>query len=90
MLFGCSLHAKQVAAAERLASIVDMTNETVGDAISDMLLVETVLHSRGWLCHDWLLTYTDLPNRLAKVTVKVSAVLYLTNIYTTPIAPITL
>ncbi|XP_054258516.1 phosphoacetylglucosamine mutase [Macrosteles quadrilineatus] len=59
-----------VAAAEKLAYIVDMTNETVGDALSDLLLVETVLHSRGWDIQDWLHMYTDLPYRLVKVKVK--------------------
>lgn len=66
-----SLPSKQLVAAERLASVVDVTNETVGDALSDLLLVETILQSRGWDTRDWLLTYTDLPNRLAKVSVKV-------------------
>jgi len=50
---------------------MDMTNETVGDAFSDMLIVETVLCERGWSLRDWYGTYSDLPNRLAKVTVKV-------------------
>lgn len=66
------LSPAKVCAAEKLASVVDMTNETVGDAVSDLLLVETVLHYRGWDVRDWLLTYTDLPNRLTKVSVKVS------------------
>lgn len=48
-----------------------MTNETVGDAYSDMLIVETVLCERGWSLTDWYSTYSDLPNRLTKVTVKV-------------------
>lgn len=49
-----------------------MINQTVGDAISDMLLVETVLHARGWDIQRWEQTYTDLPNRQLKVVVKVS------------------
>uniref|UniRef100_A0A1B6KB84 Phosphoacetylglucosamine mutase n=1 Tax=Graphocephala atropunctata TaxID=36148 RepID=A0A1B6KB84_9HEMI len=65
-----SMSASRVAAAERLAYMVDLTNETVGDALSDLLLVETVLHSRGWDVTDWLHTYTDLPNRLMKVEVQ--------------------
>lgn len=51
---------------------MDMTNETVGDAYSDMLIVETVLCDRGWNLKDWCNTYKDLPNRLMKVTVKVN------------------
>uniref|UniRef100_A0A4Y0BMN9 Phosphoacetylglucosamine mutase n=1 Tax=Anopheles funestus TaxID=62324 RepID=A0A4Y0BMN9_ANOFN len=53
--------------AGRLLQIIDLTNETVGDAISDMLLVETVLHAKGWNLDDWLASYTDLPNVLEKV-----------------------
>ena len=37
--------------------------QTVGDAISDMLLVETVLHAKGWSAGDWISAYDDLPNR---------------------------
>lgn len=58
-------------ALEKLTCIIDMTNETVGDAYSDMLIVETVLCERGWSLSDWYGTYSDLPNRLTKVTVKV-------------------
>ncbi|EAA04228.3 AGAP007215-PA [Anopheles gambiae str. PEST] len=53
--------------AARLLQIIDLTNETVGDAISDMLLVESVLHAKGWNLDDWLASYTDLPNVLEKV-----------------------
>jgi len=57
-------------ALKKLICIIDMTNETVGDAYSDMLIVETVLCERGWSLTDWYGTYSDLPNRLTKVTVK--------------------
>lgn len=46
-----------------------MINETVGDAISDMLLVETILHTNGWDVKDWLATYTELPNIQQKILV---------------------
>lgn len=65
-----SLPQEQRDAASVLLQTIDLTNETVGDAISDMLLVETVLHSRGWNLKDWLETYTDLPNVLMKVKVE--------------------
>lgn len=55
------------AQAEKLAQVLDVINETVGDAISDMLLVETVLHARGWSALDWNTAYSDLPNRQMKV-----------------------
>lgn len=47
-----------------------LTNQTVGDALSDILLVETVLHARGWSLADWEKNYRDLPNRQLKVTIK--------------------
>ncbi|XP_053672811.1 phosphoacetylglucosamine mutase [Anopheles nili] len=62
-----TLSQEQRNTANRLLHIIDLTNETVGDAISDMLLVETVLHAKGWNLEDWLASYTDLPNVLEKV-----------------------
>lgn len=60
----------QKTASSRLLSTIDLINETVGDAISDMLLVETILHAKGWDLKDWLATYDDLPNLQQKVQVK--------------------
>lgn len=57
-------------AAETLLNLIDMINETVGDAISDMLLIETILHAKGWDIEDWEAAYTDLPNKLLKITVQ--------------------
>lgn len=54
--------------AQKLSQVMDVINETVGDAISDMLLVETVLHARGWSIEDWNSAYADLPNRQMKVS----------------------
>lgn len=61
----------QLHAVETLTALMDVINQTVGDAISDLLVVETVLHARGWSIQDWEETYTDLPNRQLKVEVKV-------------------
>ena len=36
---------------------MDMTNQCVGDALSDMLLVESVLCAKGWDAQDWYLSY---------------------------------
>lgn len=64
-----NVNEKQQAAAERLLILIDLINETVGDAISDMLVVETILHDKGWSVRDWEGSYTDLPNKLMKVQV---------------------
>ena len=43
--------------AKKLKLIMDMTNQCVGDALSDMLLVESVLCAKGWDAQDWYLSY---------------------------------
>jgi phosphoacetylglucosamine mutase len=41
----------------------------VGDAISDLLVVEAILLQSRMTVADWAAMYDDLPNRLLKVTV---------------------
>ncbi|KAK4702567.1 phosphoacetylglucosamine mutase, partial [Phenoliferia sp. Uapishka_3] len=53
-----------------LQALTQLINQTVGDAISDMLLVETVLLHRQWSSAKWNEAYTDLPNRLVRVFVE--------------------
>lgn len=67
-----NLNEEQQNTAKRLLQTIDVINETVGDAISDMFIVETILHARGWNLKDWLATYTDLPNLQQKINVQVS------------------
>ena len=57
-------------ALEQLGALVDLINQTVGDAISDMLLVEVILRARGWGAEEWDAAYEDLPNKILKVNVK--------------------
>lgn len=56
-------------ALDTLAAVGDLINQTVGDAISDMLMVEVILAHKSWSLKDWAMTYTDLPNRLVRVEV---------------------
>ncbi|KAI1345184.1 phosphoglucomutase/phosphomannomutase domain-containing protein [Xylariaceae sp. FL0016] len=56
-------------ALESLSALADLINQTVGDAISDMLMVEVILAHKGWSLKDWAMTYQDLPNRLVRVEV---------------------
>ena len=46
-----------------------LINQTVGDAISDILFVEYALYSLNWTLFNWQQCYVDLPNRLMKLTV---------------------
>ncbi|PWN52826.1 putative PCM1-phosphoacetylglucosamine mutase [Violaceomyces palustris] len=57
-------------ALEQLGALIDLINQTVGDAISDMLLVEVILRSRQWGPTEWDGAYEDLPNKILKVNVK--------------------
>ena len=50
-------------------ALSELINQAVGDALSDMLLVEVVLAHRGWGAPEWDAGYEDLPNRLVKVEV---------------------
>jgi len=59
----------QQEALDILRATVELINQSVGDALSDMLLVEVVLAHKHWGPQEWLSTYEDLPNRLLKVTV---------------------
>ncbi|EDW40350.1 GL24942 [Drosophila persimilis] len=67
------------ASAKTLLLLIDLINETVGDAISDMLLVETILNHKGWDVKDWISTYNDLPNRQLKIKVQDRNVIETTN-----------
>jgi len=59
----------QNTALETLRALTNLINQTVGDAISDLLLVEVILAHKCWGPKEWDLTYTDLPNRLVRVEV---------------------
>lgn len=56
-------------AAERMVKLSELINQTVGDAVSDMLLVETILRARGWGVQQWHNSYSDLPCRQLKIAV---------------------
>lgn len=59
----------QSTALNHLRNLTQVINQTVGDALSDMLLVETVLAHKSYSGIEWDSLYVDLPNRLVKVTV---------------------
>ncbi|XP_014470489.1 PREDICTED: phosphoacetylglucosamine mutase [Dinoponera quadriceps] len=64
-----TLSEAQRAAVTKLRAVIDMINEAVGDAFSNILLVETILHARDWDTPDWERTYSEFPNRQLKVKV---------------------
>ncbi|NXA35578.1 AGM1 mutase, partial [Eudromia elegans] len=54
-------------AAKMLENMIDLINQTVGDAIADMLVIEAILALKGLTVQQWDGIYTDLPNRLLKL-----------------------
>ncbi|XP_067845263.1 phosphoacetylglucosamine mutase [Heptranchias perlo] len=56
-------------AAKMLKNTIDLINQTVGDAISDLLTIEAILSIKGFTIQQWDFIYTDLPNRQMKVKV---------------------
>eukprot|EP01147_Barroeca_monosierra_P009379 gene9379-1627_t len=61
-----SIQARSAAILEALANLI---NQTVGDAISDMLMVEAILLLQKMSTEDWASSYNDLPNRQLKVKI---------------------
>ncbi|KAF9457054.1 phosphoacetylglucosamine mutase [Collybia nuda] len=59
----------QSTALGHLINLTQLINQTVGDALSDMLLVEVVLAHKSYTGVEWDSLYVDLPNRLVKVVV---------------------
>ncbi|RPD55812.1 phosphoacetylglucosamine mutase [Lentinus tigrinus ALCF2SS1-7] len=59
----------QHTALNHLINLTNVINQTVGDALSDMLLVEVVLAHKSYSGIEWNSLYVDLPNRLVKVVV---------------------
>ncbi|KAI0788475.1 phosphoacetylglucosamine mutase [Abortiporus biennis] len=59
----------QSTALNHLVNLTQLINQTVGDALSDMLLVEVVLAHKSYSGAEWDSLYVDLPNRLVKVVV---------------------
>jgi len=53
-----------------LKNLKDCINQTVGDAMTDLLSVELILAMRNLSIADWDKLYTDLPSRQLKVTIK--------------------
>ncbi|EPS41655.1 hypothetical protein H072_4445 [Dactylellina haptotyla CBS 200.50] len=52
-----------------LQAVTELINQTVGDALSDLLLVEVILAYKAWSPDQWDSCYTDLPNKLEKAEV---------------------
>ena len=54
---------------QRLRVLPSLINQAVGDAISDLLLVDAILHIKGWDLKAWNNLYSDMPSRMSKLKV---------------------
>lgn len=59
----------QSTSLNHLMNLMQVINQTVGDALSDLLLVEVILAHKSYSGIEWDSLYVDLPNRLVKVVV---------------------
>jgi phosphoacetylglucosamine mutase len=71
----------------QLQALTELINQTVGDALSDMLLAEVILAHRQWTPQEWDQAYSDLPNRLVKVVVVDRTIFKTTNAEQTLVEP---
>jgi len=54
---------------QRLRLLPSLINQAVGDALSDLLLVDAILHIKGWDLQTWNALYSDMPSRMSKLKV---------------------
>lgn len=55
---------------QRLATLPSLVNQAIGDALSDLLLIDAILQLQDWTLDDWNALYKDLPSRQCKVRVR--------------------
>jgi Phosphomannomutase len=55
---------------QRLRVLPRLINQAVGDALSDLFLVDAILYLKGWSLPTWNGLYKDMPSRQGKVRVK--------------------
>lgn len=66
----CSRKNRATIAWQRLRVLPRLINQAVGDALSDLFLVDAILYLKGWSLASWNGLYVDMPSRQCKVQVK--------------------
>ncbi|CAK7913802.1 phosphoacetylglucosamine mutase [[Candida] anglica] len=74
-------------ALQILQEFTKLINQTVGDAISDLLAILVVVNYLKYSPEDWDKSYSDLPNRLIKVIVPDRSIFKTTNAERTLVEP---
>lgn len=83
-------HHRANIAVRRLRVLPALVNQSVGDAMSDMLLVDAILFLRGWDLSTWASLYSDMPSKQAKVKVADRTVISTNDNETAATAPVAL
>lgn len=87
-IFAYEPHSKaQTQAIQVLQQFTQLINQTVGDAIADLLAVLVIVQYLDLSPQDWDKSYQDLPNKLAKVIVPDRTVFKTTNAERTLVSP---
>lgn len=60
----------ELTAINYLKELINLVNQTIGDSLSNMLLVEVILAYKNWNIEKWDNIYTDFPSRMINVTTK--------------------
>ena len=89
-LRGTPRHNRANIALRRLRVLPALVNQSVGDAMSDMMLVDAILYLRGWDLSTWAGLYADMPSKQAKVKVADRTVISTNDNETAATAPIAL
>ena len=64
-----STWSRSLLAWQRLRILPRLINQAVGDALSDLLLVDAILSLKEWTLEDWDSLYQDVPSRQLKIRV---------------------
>ncbi|CAF4198433.1 unnamed protein product [Rotaria sp. Silwood2] len=78
---------KERLAANQIRTFINLINETIGDAIADLLATEAILFVLNLNLEKWLHLYNDLPQRQLKVAVKDRTLIQTTDAERRCIAP---
>jgi phosphoacetylglucosamine mutase len=89
-LRGTRRHDRANIALRRLRALPALVNQSVGDAMSDMLLVDAILYLKGWDLSTWAKLYNDMPSKQAKVKVADRTVISTNDNETAAVSPTSL
>mmetsp|Transcript_21924 Transcript_21924/g.33261 ORF Transcript_21924/g.33261 Transcript_21924/m.33261 type:complete len:573 (+) Transcript_21924:74-1792(+) len=86
----CQEHLKDEVSSKvltRLALLPKLINQAVGDALSDLLLVDAILTLQNHTLASWNSLYTDLPSKQSKVAVPDRTMIVMNDNETACVAP---